>query len=229
MDAPEHRRDRRRKDARRRILDAAVDMVRRTGFAATSIDDLCVAAGVTKGAFFHHFQNKEEMGVALIRHWVDETGRLFAEAAYHGFADPLDRVLAYLDLRKSIARGEISAFSCVAGTTVQEIHATSPSMRAAAAEAVRAGAEHIRLDLELALEAYGVNGVSAESLALYCQTVLQGSIIVAKALDDDCPAGEAIEHLQCYLRQLFGRVPQPSSTLREDRPGFAAHGGGGHV
>src|SRR5690606_23038280 len=123
--------------ARRRILDAAVDMVRRNGFSATSVDDLCAAAGVTKGAFFHHFRNKEDMGVALIRHWVNETGRLFAEAPVHGLADPLDRVLAYLDLRKSIARGEISAFSCVAGTTVQEIHATSPSMRAAAEEAVR--------------------------------------------------------------------------------------------
>jgi TetR/AcrR family transcriptional repressor of nem operon len=205
MDAPEHRRDRRRKDARRRILDAAVDMVRRNGFAATSVDELCAAAGVTKGAFFHHFRNKEEMGVALIRHWTEETGRMFAEAPYHGLADPLDRVLAYLDLRKAIGQGEILEFSCVAGTTVQEIFATSPDMRSAAQDAVLAGAGHVLKDLELVLKAHPVEGVTAESLALYCQTVLQGSIVVAKALSDNGPVAEAIDHLQRYLRQLFTR------------------------
>jgi TetR/AcrR family transcriptional regulator, transcriptional repressor for nem operon len=41
-----------RGNARTRLLEAARDTIRSNGFAATSVDDLCVVAGVTKGAYF---------------------------------------------------------------------------------------------------------------------------------------------------------------------------------
>jgi TetR/AcrR family transcriptional repressor of nem operon len=54
-----------RGDAKTRLLEAARDTIRAKGFAATSVDDLCQAAAVTKGSFFHHFKSKEELGVAF--------------------------------------------------------------------------------------------------------------------------------------------------------------------
>ena len=42
-------------NARTRLLESARDVIRAKGFSATSVDDLCKTAGVTKGAFFHHF------------------------------------------------------------------------------------------------------------------------------------------------------------------------------
>ena len=53
-----------RGNARIRLLEAARDVIRAKGFAATSVDDLCRAADVTKGAFFHHFGSKDALGVA---------------------------------------------------------------------------------------------------------------------------------------------------------------------
>jgi len=44
--------------ARPKILLAALSVIRAKGYAGTSVDDLCVAAGVTKGAFFHHFKKQ---------------------------------------------------------------------------------------------------------------------------------------------------------------------------
>src|ERR1700761_2057344 len=85
--------------ARSRLLNAALRIIRGKGYHATSVDELCAAAGVTKGAFFHHFRSKEDLAVAAAAHWSTTTGELFAVAPYHGFADPLDRVLAYLDFR----------------------------------------------------------------------------------------------------------------------------------
>jgi AcrR family transcriptional regulator len=56
--------------AREKLLDAAVALIRHDGFAATSLDDLCRKAGVTKGAFFAPaFAGKEELGVAAADHW----------------------------------------------------------------------------------------------------------------------------------------------------------------
>jgi TetR/AcrR family transcriptional repressor of nem operon len=48
-------------------LAATIDLVRSNGFAATRVDDVCAAAGVTKGSFFHHFSSKQDLAVAAAR------------------------------------------------------------------------------------------------------------------------------------------------------------------
>ncbi|GAB2684808.1 TetR/AcrR family transcriptional regulator [Mucilaginibacter koreensis] len=49
------------------ILQKSFDLVYERGFQATSIDDIIATTQVTKGAFFYHFKNKEDMGLALIK------------------------------------------------------------------------------------------------------------------------------------------------------------------
>ena len=194
-----------RGEARARLVEAARSLVRHKGFAATSVDDLCVAAGVTKGAFFHHFASKEALGVALVEDWTETTSAMFAAHPYNSLPDPLDRVLAYLDLRRQLLELPVPEFSCVAGTMVQEAYESSPPIRAAAAASLRSGVDHVRAHLSAALAAHPVAGVTAESLGRMVQVAVQGGIVLAKALDDPAPAREAFDHLERYLRLLFGR------------------------
>jgi TetR/AcrR family transcriptional repressor of nem operon len=180
--------------------------VRRKGFAATSVDDLCSVAGVTKGAFFHHFPSKEALGVALIDDWTETTGAMFAAHPYNDLPYPLDRVFAYLDLRREILGQPVAGFSCGAGTTVQEAFESSPAIRDAAARSIVSGMGHVLPHLEAALAADPVPGVMAEGLARQFQVAVQGGIILAKAEGSAAPAREALDHLECYLRLLFGRA-----------------------
>ncbi|MBC7179069.1 MAG: TetR/AcrR family transcriptional regulator, partial [Roseovarius sp.] len=99
--------------ARTRLLEAARDIIRAQGFAATTVDDLCKSAGVTKGAFFHHFESKEALGVAAAAYWAETTSAFFAAAPYHAHADPLARLLGYLDFRKEIIQGDPAEFTCL--------------------------------------------------------------------------------------------------------------------
>ena len=92
-------------DTKTRLLDAALLVIRTKGYAGTSVDDLCHAAGVTKGAFFHHFKSKEDMAVAAAAHFGAMAEGLFSQAGYRTLADPLERLLAYVDFRKSILAG----------------------------------------------------------------------------------------------------------------------------
>src|SRR5262249_15170520 len=63
-------------DARARLLDTAVQVIRTQGYTASTVDDICRAAGLTKGAFFHHFKSKEDLAVAAATHFSQMAERL---------------------------------------------------------------------------------------------------------------------------------------------------------
>lgn len=190
-------------NARDRLLEAGVKLVRGRGFAATSVDELCREAGVTKGAFFHHFASKEALGVALADYWSSSTGAFFDGAPYHQHEDPLDRVLGYIDFRLVLIEGSPQEFSCVAGTMVQEAFLSSEAIRAACEASISGNAAKLEGDIAAAFAQHGVEGVDPASLALHIQAVLQGGFIVAKACGDAAPARESIRHLKRYFELLF--------------------------
>jgi TetR/AcrR family transcriptional repressor of nem operon len=193
-----------RPSSRLRLLDAALTVIRQKGYCATSVDDLCAAAGVTKGAFFHHFPSKDALGAASADHWTAVTAPMFAEAAYHDLADPLDRIFGYLDLRDALLAGGIAEFTCMAGTLLQETHQTGPAIAAAAHAAITFHARTLEADFQQAIDRYGPPDCpSAASLALHTQTVLQGAFILAKGEGTADVARDSLNHLRRYLRLLF--------------------------
>jgi len=195
-----------RGDARTRILEAARDIIREQGFSATSVDDLCKAAGVTKGAFFHHFESKEALGVAVATYWTETTTGIFKDAPYHEHNDPLDRLIGYIDFRKSMIGGDLAAFTCLVGTMTQEVYGTHPAIREACAASIFGHAATLEPDIAEAMAAYRVEADwSPASLAHYTQAVLQGAFILAKATGDSAAALESIDHLKRYLKLLFSQ------------------------
>ena len=178
------------------------------GFSATTVDDLCSAAGVTKGAFFHHFKSKEDLGVAAADHWSELTGALFAGAAYHDHPDPLDRIIGYVEFRKQLLRGAVPEFTCLVGTMVQETYDTAPAIRDACDRSISGHAATLEADIEAAMRAREMSpDWTAKSLALHTQAVLQGAFILAKAKGGPEIAADTIDHLVRYLTLLFGPKP----------------------
>jgi TetR/AcrR family transcriptional regulator, transcriptional repressor for nem operon len=189
-----------------RFLDAALALVRMKGYAATTIDDVCQRAELTKGSFFHHFKGKEELAVEAARYWSAVTGGLFALAPYTKLSDPLDRVLGYVDFRKAIIQGDVPEFTCFVGTMAQEIHQTNPAIRDACDASIREHAARVEADIALAMRQRGIKpDFTPKSLALYTQAVLQGAFILAKAENGQETAKECISHLRRYIELLFDR------------------------
>lgn len=194
---------------RQKLLAAAITLIRRNGYAATSVDDLCKAAGVTKGAFFHHFASKERLAVAAAGHFTDVAAVWFEQAPFLRLNDPVDRILGYVDFRLDRISDDLSQSSCLLGTLVQEAYESSPDIREACFEGISRQAGGLKPDFEAAIAEYRLN-LDAGSLAMHTQAVLQGAFIIAKAAGGTTPAIESLKHLKRYLALLFGR------TLEED-------------
>ncbi|MBI1238551.1 MAG: TetR family transcriptional regulator [Alphaproteobacteria bacterium] len=209
------KRDPERGDARTRLLEAARDLIRAKGFAGCSVDDLCQAASVTKGAFFHQFGSKESLGVAAAQFWTETTSALFAAAPYQALSNPLDRVLAYLDFRKEIIAGELAEFTCLVGTMTQEVYATSPTIRDACAASIFGHAKTLETDIAAAMRARGIAGDwTAASLARHMQAVIQGAFVLAKAANDPDIARESLDHLRRYVVSVFSS----GTSVEESHP-----------
>ena len=191
-------------NARSKLLDAALTLIRENGYGATTVDALCAAAGVTKGAFFHHFKSKDDLAVAAANHWSEATGGLFAGAAYHDVADPRDRVLAYIDLRAELIEGDLSEFTCLVGTMVQETYRSHPAIRDACADSIVGHAATVAADIAEAKRLYAPDAAwSPESLAMFTQAALQGAFILAKATGSADAARDSVAHLRRYIEMLF--------------------------
>jgi TetR/AcrR family transcriptional repressor of nem operon len=199
--------------ARRRLLDAALTLFRAHGYTATTVDALCAEAGVTKGAFFHHFASKEALGVAAAEHWGASTSELFAGAPYHQPGDPLQRLLAYVDFRRALLRGTPAEVCCYAGTVVQEMYQASPALREACAASIYNHAGTLEADISAACQQYRLAPEwTSSSLALYTQAVLQGAFVLAKASGDVAVAEQSCDHLKRYIQLLFHRDPDRANT-----------------
>lgn len=192
-------------------------MIRAQGLSATTVDDLCAAAGVSKGAFFHHFASKEALAVAAAEYWGETTGGLFAGAPYHEPARAADRVLSYVDFRASLIGDAPERYSCLAGTMVQEAFG-NPAIRDACRDTILGHAHTLEADLVEALTdaGSGLTGAAlaaeAAGLARYTQIVLQGAFVVSKAADDPAVVLDAIRHLRAYLELRMNPTREGASS-----------------
>jgi TetR/AcrR family transcriptional repressor of nem operon len=200
-------------DTRTKLLDAALHVIRAKGYAATTVDELCATAAVSKGSFFHHFKSKDGLALAAVEHFSTMAAGLFASAPYRKATDPLERLLGYVDFRASILAGELPEYTCLLGTLVQETYDTHPDIRDACDRGMSAHTAELTRDVALARQRYCPAAEwTADSVGYFVQCVLQGSFILAKATQDATVARENLAHLRRYLEMLFS---QPSRIKRK--------------
>jgi TetR/AcrR family transcriptional repressor of nem operon len=191
-------------DSKTKLLDAALQVIRAKGYAATTVEDICSQAGVTKGSFFHHFKSKDDLALSATAHWEALTEGFFAAAAYHESSDPLDRLLGYVKFRGAILAGELPDYTCLLGTLVQETYATHPEIRAACDRSMSRHIAELTRDVEAAKKLYAPKARwSAQSVGYFIQSVLQGSFVFAKAKQSPEVVRENLTHLKRYLETLF--------------------------
>jgi TetR/AcrR family transcriptional repressor of nem operon len=96
------------------------------GYPATTVDQICEAAGVTKGAFFHYFDSKEAVGRAVIERFVSELVETFGSGPFREIADPLERVYGYIGFTIDVCKEAILQDGCILGLSPRNSPTRTP-------------------------------------------------------------------------------------------------------
>jgi TetR/AcrR family transcriptional repressor of nem operon len=208
MKRSEGKKDSARTDARRngreKLLEVGTALFRERGYEGSSVDDICAAAGLTKGAFFHHFSSKEELAGACLARWGARGGELLSAGAFMELKDPADRLLGCMDFILEAAQQGKLGKSCLAGTLVQEISETHPALREGAQVCFATGEKAFSALVEAAFKSRKKKA-DAGSLARLWFAALQGSLVLAKAGRDERVILESLRHVREYIAGLLNK------------------------
>jgi TetR/AcrR family transcriptional repressor of nem operon len=187
------------------ILGVARDLFLNRGFSATSVDEICRKAKITKGGFFHYFKSKECLAKDVLKIFcTDARDQMRQAGCCENVSDPLERVFAALDCMPGNLRHSKKHQGCLIATFVQEMSQTHPQIHSLCKKGLEEWALMIKNELQLAKEKYAPHSsVNVESLANYCVAVVEGAQILFKASGKKKAMDESINHLKEYLTFVF--------------------------
>jgi TetR/AcrR family transcriptional repressor of nem operon len=193
---------------RERILREATRLFVARGYHDTSLDNVLKASGVTTGAFFHHFSGKEQLGFAVLDWYVDQRRRELAaiERTLRDADDPLERVFRLLEATRNRTqrRARRRQAGCVFGNLTTALADTHDGFRRKLADCFDEMAIDFKLRLDTAVQVHcPQRKLDTLGLARYIVSVLEGSIILARAHKDASFITRNFELLADHLRHIF--------------------------
>lgn len=199
---------RRRSDTRKRLLDLAEQMVLSKGFSSTSIEELIVGVGITKSGFFYHFKDKNDLARALLERHLEHDrallDELFARADELN-EDPLHGFLVFLRLfAEMMAELPEAHPGCLAATLCYQDQLFSRDVQELNATAMLAWRHRFRERLDLIAGQYRLReSLDLDALADTVSTVVEGGLVLGRALRDPRILPKQILLLRDFVRQAF--------------------------
>lgn len=195
-------------DTRERILTAAQSSVLDKGFAATSIDELIAAVGITKSGFFYHFRDKGELARALLKRYIAHENELFDDLfrrADELNEDPLHGFLVGLKMMSELLADLPGGHpGCLVAAYCYQDRLFDKDVREMSASAVLAWRQRFRTRLDEIAERYPPRiDVNLDDLADMLSGVVDGGIILAKVLKDPNALPRQVMLYRDFVRAVF--------------------------
>ncbi|MFZ5557985.1 MAG: TetR/AcrR family transcriptional regulator [Pseudomonadota bacterium] len=189
---------------REKLLHAGQSLMLSRGYAATTVDEICAAAGVSKGSFYHAFAAKEDLALAILDEYFQRQMEAYGNGPHRRVADPRARAFAFLDHVEHTAAGMWSS-GCLLGVFALDMAESSPKIQARLAELFNRMAGGLaRLFQPLLPEGKRKDRPSAQELADHFVAVVEGSIVLAKAHQDGSRVVQGVRSFRRYLECIVG-------------------------
>ncbi|HWT11541.1 MAG TPA: helix-turn-helix domain-containing protein [Allosphingosinicella sp.] len=194
---------------RGKILDVAYDAIVHKGFAATSIEELVEAAGITKSGFFYHFRDKNDLARQLLERFLAEDAEILdalEERARALADDPLQSFLIFLNLYAEMMDEMPDLHpGCLVATITYQEQMFDPAVRQMNADSVLALRARFARWLEEVAERHPPRTiVDINALADNVTVIVEGAIILSKALGDRTLMGRHTRLFRDHVKFIFG-------------------------
>jgi AcrR family transcriptional regulator len=194
--------------ARERLLDLAEAAVLEKGFAATSIDELIVGAGITKSGFFYHFKDKSELAKALMQRYIDEHNGVLAgifKRADELNEDPLHGFLVALKLLAEMMADLPGTHpGCLVSSFVYQDQLLSREVRELTVEGMQGWRRLFRDRLAAIAQRHPPRiAVDLDDLADMANTLVDGGIILSKLMHDKEVLPRQVMLYREFVRAVF--------------------------
>jgi AcrR family transcriptional regulator len=193
---------------RQRILDAAQAAILEKGFTATSIDELIAECGLTKGGFFYHFKDKNDLAKALLRRYLDQDEAVYDDIfdrARSMLDDPLQIFLAGLKLLADVM-GDMPGGhpGCVVAVACYYERMFDRELKDINTEGALRWRRRFRALIDAIETRYRPREpVDPDELADMVSSVLEGGIVMAKALRDPLVLKRQILTFRAMVQALY--------------------------
>ncbi len=185
-----------KRTTKEKLLEAAQTLMLSKGYPATTVDEICELSSVSKGSFYHLFDSKEELGLAVLEAFQVRNQRLINAGPQAHVADPVDRALQLLE-HLMAAAGEMWGDGCLLGSFALDLADTHPVIRKAVSEKFRQVAEALAEGMgPLGREGGHPDALSGAELAEQFIVVVEGALVLAKAHKDWSYVTRALERFQ---------------------------------
>ncbi|MCB1500342.1 MAG: TetR/AcrR family transcriptional regulator [Bauldia sp.] len=203
-------------DTRLRILQAARVLVMEKGFAATSIDEILGAAGLTKGAFFHYFKGKKDLARELVEWHARKDLEMFERFAAEAEArtsDPLEKVVLFLEAFEAyVGNSDDPSPGCMYAVYTYESMQFEPAVRDLVADVLRQWTSiYVRMFQDVIDRYPPALPVTARQLAEMIVSIIEGGLILQRAYGEVPMTGRQSKQFRNYLTLLFS---EPSSRVQ---------------
>ncbi len=194
---------------REKILQAAAHLFALKGYHDTKLEEVLDTAHVTKGAFFHHFRDREDLGFAVLdRHMDQRRQRLDAieeELQLGEEAHPLQQVFRRLDaIQEMVRRRQRRKGGCIIGNLSTALSDCHDGFRKRLAECFDEMAQEFQPHLEAAArQLRPTRRPDPSELARYIVTVIEGAIMQARTLGDAKLLARQFAFLKEHLKKVL--------------------------
>jgi TetR/AcrR family transcriptional regulator, transcriptional repressor for nem operon len=187
---------------RTRLLDAAYSLLLRKGYPATSVDEICDAAEVSKGSFYHLFKSKEAMTLAVLEHHMAAAKDEIERGLDTDGLDGAQRAVRYVKHVEDAAE-ELWHDGCLIGSLALELAETNPEIRERVSEIFRDLTDHFeRVFLPLCQAHRGPDTPPPRELAEQFLIVIEGGVVLSRAHFDRRYVSQALRCFRRYLETL---------------------------
>ena len=176
------------------------------GYTATTVDEICHGAGTTKGAFFHHFRNKQEAALLTVDFHASRRFASFNKAT-RDFTEPRTRLLAYLDRMTHLAT-RAPRPACLVAALTMELSDNEPEVQARCARAFDTWTEDLVRLLEPVLPRTPGHP-RPEAIAHHVLATFQGALVMSRATRNPALIQEAMTGARDYVTGLMSGARSP--------------------